>query len=83
MPNSNGSKAAWQQLYESAALESDPKKLSELVLAVEDALLLRQKELAGAPDRQGELLQVKAAARKLLLIKTERLGWPEINLDRK
>jgi hypothetical protein len=82
MSNSNGSKAAWQQLYESAALESDPKKLTELILAVEDAQLLRQ-ELAGRPNQEGELLEMKAVAQKLLLIKTERLGWPEINLDRK
>jgi hypothetical protein len=82
MSNSNGSKASWQQLYESAAHESDPPKLTELIVAVEDALLRRQKELAGSPHEQGELLQVKAAARKLLLIKSERLGWPTISSDR-
>jgi hypothetical protein len=48
MSNSNGSKATWQQLYEAAALETDPEKLIELIAAVEDTLVLRQQELAGS-----------------------------------
>jgi hypothetical protein len=82
MPN-RGAKPEWQRLYEAAILETDTQKLVTLVEAVESALMNRQQELAGQPGRESELQEIKAAGQKLLLIKTERLGWPKIDLDRK
>ena len=81
MPNS-GSKPTWLRLYEATTLETDPHKLVTLVEAVESALMNRQQELAGQPGHESELQEIKAAGQKLLLIKTEKLGWPKVNLDR-
>ena len=80
MLKSNGSKSHWQELYAAAAVETDREKLSELVNFVEEALMLRSQELAGTSDHQDERSQMNAAARKLLRIKTEKLGWPKIKL---
>ena len=79
MSKSNGSKATWQQLYEAAVLETDSEKLPGLIAALEDALVLRQQQLAEASDAHEELSAMKAAARRLLFLKTERLGWPDID----
>jgi hypothetical protein len=81
MPN-NGPKPEWQRLYEAATLETDPQKLTTLVEAVENALMNRQQELVGQPSHESELQEIKAAGQKLLIIKTEKLGWPKISLDR-
>ena len=81
MPD-NGVKLGWHQLYEAATLETDPQKLTTLVEAVESALMKRQQELAGQQGHESELQDIKAAGQRLLLIKTEKLGWPKVNLDR-
>lgn len=81
MPN-NGPKLEWQQLYEAAAKETDPQKLTTLVAAVESALMNRQQELGLQPGHDIEPQEMKAAGQKLLFIKTQKLGWPEIKLDR-
>jgi hypothetical protein len=81
MPN-NGAKPEWQQLYEAVLLETDPQRLIALIAAVESALMNRRQELAGQSGHENELQEIKAAGQKLLLIKTEKLGWPKINLDR-
>jgi hypothetical protein len=81
MPN-NGPKPKWQQLYEAAIVETDPQKLIALIAAVESALMNRRQELGGQPGHESELQEIKAACQGLLIIKTERLGWPRISLDR-
>jgi hypothetical protein len=80
MPNS-GSQPDWQRLYEAAAIETDPGRLSDLVAAVESALVNRQRQFGAQPGHETELQEIKAAGQKLLVIKTEKLGWPKINLD--
>jgi hypothetical protein len=82
MPNS-GSKSDWQQLYEAIARETDPLKITTLLEAVETALVDRQLELGVQPGHENELQEITAAGQKLLSIKTEKLGWPEIKLDGK
>jgi hypothetical protein len=81
----NDPKSSWQELYLAALLERDQDKLTELVLAVEDAMFHRAQELAdGYADNQ-ERAEMDRAAEKLLTIKTEKLGWPGIkhrNSDR-
>jgi hypothetical protein len=81
----NDPKSSWQELYLAALLETDQNKLTELVLAVEDAMFHRAQELANSyPDNQ-ERTAIDQAAEKLLTIKTEKLGWPGIkprNSDR-
>jgi hypothetical protein len=81
MPN-NGPKPTWQELYEAATLETDPQKLTTLVEAVESALMNRQQALGGQPGHESERQEIEAVGQKLLLIKTEKLGWPKISLDR-
>lgn len=82
MANS-GSNPDWQELYESATLETDPQKLTTLVETLESALTNRLRELARQPGHESELQEIKAAGQKLLIIKTEKLGWPKINLSGK
>ena len=81
MPN-NGSKARWQELYEAVCVETNLEKLTDLIHRAEDALTSRQQELGGQAGHESELQEIKAAGQKLLLIKTEKLGWPKIGLDR-
>jgi hypothetical protein len=81
MPN-NGPKPEWQQLYEAAIVETDPQRLIALIAAVESALMNRRQELGGQPGHESELQEIKAAGQRLLIIKTEKLGWPRISLDR-
>ena len=81
----NDPKSSWQELYLAALLEADQTKLTELVLAVEYAMFLRAQELANSYDDNQERAEMDRAAEKLLIIKTEKLGWPGIkhrNLDR-
>ena len=81
----NDPKSSWQELYLAALLEADQTKLTELVLAVEYAIFLRAQELANSYADNQERIEMDRAAEKLLIIKTEKLGWPGIkhrNLDR-
>jgi hypothetical protein len=81
----NDPKSSWQELYLAALLEPDQNKLTELVLAVEYAIFLRAQELANSYADNQERAEMDRAAEKLLIIKTEKLGWPGIkhrNLDR-
>jgi hypothetical protein len=81
----NDPKSSWQELYLAAFLEPDQNKLTELVLAVEYAIFLRAQELANSYADNQERAEMDRAAEKLLIIKTEKLGWPGIkhwNLDR-
>jgi hypothetical protein len=81
----NDPKSSWQELYLAALLEPDQNKLTELVLAVEYAIFLRAQELANSEADNQERTEMDRAAEKLLLIKTETLGWPGIkpkNSDR-
>jgi len=80
MSNSNGSKPKWEVLYEAASLETDREKLTELVAAVEEALVTRGQELAHDPDRAEERNAMVQASENLLAIKTEKLGYPPIRL---
>ena len=81
----NDPKSSWQELYLAALLEPDQDKLTELVLAVEDAMFHRAQELANSYADNQERTAMDQAAQNLLSIKTKRLGWPGIkqrNSDR-
>ena len=81
----NDPKSSWQELYLAALLEPEQIKLTELVLAVEDAIFHRAQGLANSEADNQERAEMDRAAEKLLLIKTEKLGWPGIkpkNSDR-
>jgi hypothetical protein len=81
----NDPKSSWQELHLAALLEPEQDMLTELVMAVEDAMFHRAQELANSYADNLERTEMDQAAEKLLTIKTEKLGWPGIkqrNSDR-
>jgi hypothetical protein len=72
-------KSSWQQLYQAALVESDKKKLNELILAVEEAMFRRAQGLTGSHADDKERTAMAEATQGLLIIKTKRLGWPEVS----
>ena len=78
-------KSSWQELYLAALLEPDQRKLTKLVMAVEEAMFHRAPELTNSYADNQERIAMNQAVEKLLMIKTEKLGWPGIkqrNSDR-
>jgi transcription elongation factor GreA-like protein len=81
----NDPKSSWQELYLAALLEPDQQKLTELLMAVEEAMFHRAPELTNSYADNQERIAMNQAVEKLLIIKTEKLGWPGIkqrNSDR-
>jgi len=69
----------WQREFEGAIDEIDPQKVPQRVEAAEDAIFLRQQALADSPDQRAEQQAIADAMRKLRLIQTEKLGYPDWN----
>ncbi len=70
---------SWKELYLQVVLESDPKKLTELVLATEQAIALRAQELCNSSsDHHEEDSEISIAKASLLAIKVHKLGWPGV-----
>jgi|ERR1700677_1974544 len=81
MSDSNVSNlSVWQKLYQAALGETDRNRLTDLVGAAESAIVRRRKELTNCEGAEEERAAMVVAAREILNIKTERLGWPVINL---
>ena len=74
-----GSMPLWQKLYQEMLTESDTQKLTELVLAVEQAIFFRAQQLNGTGAGTKERAAMDQAARRMLTIKTEKLGWPGLD----
>jgi len=77
MAQVNDPKSSWQELYQAALVESDKKKLNELILAVEEAMFLRAQGLSGTRADDNE--RSAMASHQLLIIKTKSLGWPDVS----
>jgi hypothetical protein len=77
----NDPKSSWQELYQAALVESDKQKLTQLAMAVEEAMFLRAQELSDSKSDNKERTLMAEANQKLLIIKTEKLGWPGIKSD--
>jgi hypothetical protein len=58
--------------------ERDKKKLTEAVLAAEQAIVRRLQELLDSTDHKEERSEIAIAKASLLAIKTNKLGWPEV-----
>jgi hypothetical protein len=71
----------WKQMYEKALRESDTEKLTALVNAAEEALVLRYKELRNDADHDKEWHEIEAAKADLLVIKIHKLGWPKVPIS--
>lgn len=71
---------SWKELYLRVLLESDPTRLTELVLAAEQAIALRAQELFNSSDHHEEHGEMSIAKASLLSIKTHKLGWPAVTI---
>jgi hypothetical protein len=67
---------AWQKPYEAAVKEDYPQNLTKLIDEAESATFERMLALSSSPDGHQELQAVRDACRRLLVIKTEKLKWP-------
>jgi hypothetical protein len=85
-PASAPKRMSWEQTYQAALAENDREKLTGLVREVEMAIVRRRQELtssaehplAGIEENDKERAAMVLAAREILKIKTERLGWPPV-----
>ena len=68
---------SWKDLYLQTLLEPDEEKLTELIHAIEQAIVLRAMSGSASQDERSEMAVAKES---LLSIKTRRLGWPSIPL---
>jgi hypothetical protein len=80
MPNSDGLKPLWQRLYEQAAAETDREKLTDLINRIEGAMIARAQEIAHSPNHWEERNAIAQASENLLIIKTEKLKWPPVEM---
>lgn len=71
----------WKETFQRMLQESDEGRLHELVLATEQALVERARELANSSDHHEERSELAAAMAALLTIKTHKLGWPAVLAD--
>ena len=69
---------SWKEHYLHVLLESDAEKLTELVHATEQAIILRAQELLNSSDHHEERREMDVAKECLLAIKTHKLGWPSV-----
>lgn len=78
--SNNGPKPAWQELYEAACIETNREKLTDLIHRVEEALMQREQELGQSAHHAEERNAMVQASENLLVIKTEKLNWPRIEM---
>lgn len=66
---------SWKDLYLQTLLESDEEKLTGLVRATEQALVIRVFSGSASQKERSEMTFAKAS---LLAIKVIKLGWPAV-----
>jgi len=66
----------WRDFYKTAVLETNPKLIERWIGEAEAAIFLRQQELAPLSDGAVERQEMAEAAKVLLRLKIEKLGWP-------
>jgi len=69
---------SWKELYQAALVQRDRTKLTELLAALEAAIVRRRKELSNSEGTHQEFADMVLAAQVILKIKTEQLGWPPV-----
>ena len=65
---------SWKQPVLEALRESDERRLGELVLAAEHAIILRQQELKHSSDHHEERSEMQVAIAALLTLSVYKLG---------
>jgi hypothetical protein len=78
--NSRSAKQRWQELYEAASAGTDREKLTGLIGGVEEAMMKRLEEIAHSPNHLDERNAMVQASENLLVIKTEKLSYPPIEM---
>ena len=73
-----GVQTSWKELFLWALTESDKEKLTALVQATEQAIIVRAQELLNSTDHHEERSEMAVAHAALLSIKTHKLGWPRV-----
>ncbi len=68
-----------EALFLGTLLESDKDKLTELLQATEQAMVLRVQELLNSSDHHEEHGEMNTALASVLSIKTHKLGWPAVS----
>jgi len=66
----------WALLYNNCLAETDPLKLQSPIVALEEAISHRLRELNGKAGAQHETLALETAANNVQKIKTTKLGFP-------
>ncbi len=69
----------WQRLLQELLLETNSAALEKKALQLEDALFVRGQQLDDSAAGEAERIALKEAARQLLMVRVEKLGFP---LDR-
>ncbi|MFZ0579836.1 MAG: hypothetical protein WAN72_19330 [Candidatus Acidiferrales bacterium] len=74
----------WKELFLEAVffqalLESDKEKLTELLRASEQVMVLRAQEILNSSGHHEECGEIQTALAALLSIKTRKLGWPAVS----
>lgn len=78
MAQVNDQESSWRELYQSALVEPDKERLTQLIIAAEEVIFRRVQELARGEADDQERAAMTEAVEKLLTIRTEKLGWPGI-----
>ena len=66
----------WQEPYQAALLETDPKRLKDKIAAAEAAIFTRFQELAHESDHSLERTSLEDALNAIRVLQTERLDYP-------
>lgn len=75
---------SWEPIYQRAVQENEVSKILPRIVAADQALSERQREIARLPYRfetDAELRAMLVAADALLQLKAEKLGWPTISAN--
>jgi hypothetical protein len=73
---SDSQQSSWRQLYLNVHREKGIERITQAVMAAEAAMFDRMQELCEASGHTEELNQLREATDELLVIKTQKLGWP-------
>jgi hypothetical protein len=66
----------WKELYQAVMVETNPDFLELLMDDAEAAIWKRLRELDGNANGAAEIHEIEQASSKLLILRTEKLGWP-------
>jgi hypothetical protein len=67
----------WQSLYQAALVETDPEKLHQRILLVEEAIYMRSQAIHGSAKDSAERQAIEDAMQTLRVIQVEKLNYPD------